>query len=258
MDQLSIHHKDVLMKMFMYSLDGCARKWYRTLPTSSISSLKDFHDSFYSYCKRIYLAECLFEHCCRGYALYIQGLVVDSSSSKDEVGGYAMKNEEDLLSSSNSVLQEEIFQNSVIKVDDSIIEQKSSSLEIDQDAPIYDKYNDDKANVVSFDITSNVNIAPYFYEGQPVFDEYLDEELQTSTLTRNQEHFYDVHKDILEQQIATSAFVDIFNNDILFDSNRLGVEEGSDKELLEPFIQSSSVEQYFSEISQLGFTEDKQ
>ena len=25
MDQLSIHHEDVLMKMFMYSLDGCAR-----------------------------------------------------------------------------------------------------------------------------------------------------------------------------------------------------------------------------------------
>ena len=26
MDQLSIHHEDVLMKMFMYSLDGCARQ----------------------------------------------------------------------------------------------------------------------------------------------------------------------------------------------------------------------------------------
>ena len=102
-------------------------------------------------------------------------------------------------------------------------------MEIDQDAPIYDKYNDDKADVVSFDITSNINIAPDFYEGQHVFDEYLDEELQTCTLTCNEEHFYDVHKDILEQQIATSAFVDIFNNDILFDNNRSGVEEGSDK-----------------------------
>ena len=82
--------------------------------------------------------------------------------------------------------------------------------------------------------------------------------MHTCTLTYNEEHFYDVHKDILEQQIATSAFVDIFNNDLLFDSNRSGVEEASDKELLEPFIQSSLVEQYFSEISQLGFTEDKQ
>ena len=69
-----------------------------------------------------------------------------------------------------------------------------------------------------------------------MFNEYLDEELQTYTLTCNEEHFYDVHKDILEQQIATSVFVDIFNNDLLFDSNRSGVEEGSDKELLEPFI----------------------
>ena len=54
MDQLSIHHEYVLVKMFMYSLDGSARKWYRTLPPSSISSLKDFHDTFNSYYKRIY------------------------------------------------------------------------------------------------------------------------------------------------------------------------------------------------------------
>ena len=114
--QLSIHHEDVLMKMFMYSLDGCVRQWYITLPASSISSLKDFHDAFYSYCRRIYPAECLFEHCCRGYALYIQCLVVDSSSSKDEVGGYAMKREEDLLSSSNSILQQEFFKILILKL----------------------------------------------------------------------------------------------------------------------------------------------
>ena len=61
MDQLGIHHEDVLMKMFMYSLDGSARKWYRNLPPSSISSLKDFHDTFNSYYKRIYPDECIFE-----------------------------------------------------------------------------------------------------------------------------------------------------------------------------------------------------
>ena len=32
MDQLDIHHEDVLMKMFMYSLEGDARGWYRSLP----------------------------------------------------------------------------------------------------------------------------------------------------------------------------------------------------------------------------------
>ena len=99
--------------------------------------MKYFHDAFYSYCKRIYPAECLFDHCCRGYALYIQGLVANSFRSKDEASGYAMKKEEDLLSSSNSVLQQEIFQNYDINVDDGIVEQKSSSLEIDQNAPFY-------------------------------------------------------------------------------------------------------------------------
>jgi len=74
MNQLNVHHEDVLMKMFMYSLDGYARKWYKTLPASSISSLKDFHDAFYSYCKRIYPAERHFQHCCEGYALYMQNL----------------------------------------------------------------------------------------------------------------------------------------------------------------------------------------
>jgi hypothetical protein len=36
MQQLDIHHEDILMKMFMYSLDGDARKWYFSLPPSNI------------------------------------------------------------------------------------------------------------------------------------------------------------------------------------------------------------------------------
>jgi len=43
MQQLDIHHENILMKMFMYSLDGDARKWYFLLPPSIILSLKDFH-----------------------------------------------------------------------------------------------------------------------------------------------------------------------------------------------------------------------
>jgi hypothetical protein len=39
MHQLGIHHEDVLMNMFMYSLDGDAHKWYQSLPPTSISSL---------------------------------------------------------------------------------------------------------------------------------------------------------------------------------------------------------------------------
>ena len=63
MQQLDIHHEDILMKLFMYSLEGDVRKWYRTLPASSISSLTDFHDVFYSHCKKVYPAERLFENC---------------------------------------------------------------------------------------------------------------------------------------------------------------------------------------------------
>ena len=40
MHQWEIHHEDVLMKMFMLSLDGDAREWYRSLPPTSISSLE--------------------------------------------------------------------------------------------------------------------------------------------------------------------------------------------------------------------------
>ena len=102
--------------MFMYSLDDHARQWYITLPPSIISSLKDFHDAFYSYCKRIYPAECLFEHCCRGYELYIQGLETDFSSSKDEAGGYDMKKEEALLSSSILFYIKKFFKIMILKL----------------------------------------------------------------------------------------------------------------------------------------------
>jgi hypothetical protein len=40
MAQLNIHDEYVLMKMFMYSLEGDACEWYRSLPPSIIFSLK--------------------------------------------------------------------------------------------------------------------------------------------------------------------------------------------------------------------------
>jgi hypothetical protein len=100
-------------------LENYARQWYKTLPASSISSLEDFHDAFYSYCKRIYPAEKLFEHCCEGYALYIHNLAVDASSSADEGDGYIEEEEEDSLSdisSSKSILQQEDFQQRILRL----------------------------------------------------------------------------------------------------------------------------------------------
>ena len=67
MNQLGIHHEDVLLKMFMYSLEENARQWYQSLPISSISSIKYFHASFYVYCKRIYSTDLLLEDCCEQF-----------------------------------------------------------------------------------------------------------------------------------------------------------------------------------------------
>jgi hypothetical protein len=46
MDELNIHHEDVLMKLFMFLLERDARLWYKDLPHSSIPSLKHFHIFF--------------------------------------------------------------------------------------------------------------------------------------------------------------------------------------------------------------------
>jgi hypothetical protein len=119
-DQLDVYHEDDIMKMFVYSLEGDARQWYQSLPISSISSLKDFHVAFHSYCKRIYPVERLFEHCCEGYVLYTQNFVDCSSSSADEGDDNIEEEEEDSLSaisSSNYVLQWEKFQQSDIEID---------------------------------------------------------------------------------------------------------------------------------------------
>jgi hypothetical protein len=64
MDKLDIYHEDVLMKLFMFSLGGDTRLWYKSLSPSSISSLKEFHTAFHQHCKRIYSAKLLFEDCC--------------------------------------------------------------------------------------------------------------------------------------------------------------------------------------------------
>ena len=205
MDQLNIHHEYVLMKMFMYSLDGSARKWYRTLPPSSISSLKNFHDTFNSYYKRIYPHECILEDFCRGYALSMQRLEADFSSREDEADDYDIKKEEDSLSSSNSVSQEEIFQNS----DESIIEQKSLSLEIDQNALLYDE----DIKILDLELPNeDINISvepqgedikvldldqhqPIYSEDIPIYDEYPDEIEQIPTLAsvdlRSSQQMYD-------------------------------------------------------------------
>jgi hypothetical protein len=40
MHQMGIFHEDVLMKMFMFYLEGDARQWYKYLPPGSVSYLR--------------------------------------------------------------------------------------------------------------------------------------------------------------------------------------------------------------------------
>jgi hypothetical protein len=64
MEELNVHHEDVLMKLFMFSLEKDVRLWYKYFPRSSIPSLRYFYTLFHQHCKRIYVAEILFEDCC--------------------------------------------------------------------------------------------------------------------------------------------------------------------------------------------------
>jgi hypothetical protein len=88
MDQLDFYHEDVLMKMFMHSLDGDARQWYFSLPHSSISSLKEFHSAFKEHYKRYFSAEFLLENCCEEFEKDIQHTVSVSSYYKVEIDVY--------------------------------------------------------------------------------------------------------------------------------------------------------------------------
>jgi hypothetical protein len=85
MHQLGIYHEYVLMKMFMYSLEGDAHEWYISLSPSSISSLKEFHTTFHNHCKKYFPAESLFEHCCEEFESSLQHREVCSCNSEEEM-----------------------------------------------------------------------------------------------------------------------------------------------------------------------------
>jgi hypothetical protein len=149
---------------------------------SSISSLEDFHDAFYSYCKRIYPAERLFEHCCEGYALYTQNFVDYSSSSADEGDDNVEEEEEDSLStisSSNFVLQQEDFQQSDIEVDnndtlDAFGINPNVSNSSDYDTEVVPNMFED--HIVDDYIHKSSSLSLEFYHAAPVYDEYSDDE----------------------------------------------------------------------------------
>jgi hypothetical protein len=84
MHQWEIHHEDVLMKMFMFSLDGDVREWYQSLPPASISSLEQFHAAFNKHCQRYYSSELICHNCCEEYEDHDQDMVVSNEGCEDE------------------------------------------------------------------------------------------------------------------------------------------------------------------------------
>jgi hypothetical protein len=84
MEELNVHHKDVLMKMFMFTLGKDARLWYKYLTHSSIPSLKCFHALFHQHCRRIYPAEILFEDCCNTCPLKEEERIEISQVDEDD------------------------------------------------------------------------------------------------------------------------------------------------------------------------------
>jgi hypothetical protein len=85
MDQLDIYHEDVLMKMFMHSLEGDARQWYFPLPHSNISSLREFYSTFNEHYKMYSSVHFLFENCCEEFQKNIQHTIGIYSNCKVEI-----------------------------------------------------------------------------------------------------------------------------------------------------------------------------
>jgi hypothetical protein len=183
MDQQNIHHEDVLMKMFMYSLEGEARQWYRSLPISSLSSLKDFHAIFHSYCKRIYPVELLLHDCCE----QIKSLSTnDWENFSDEIHeGICQKNEakvgfdsfqdvscnlsgdhhEDLVAASSCEDQLFIEENFVVNhLEDHTAYSSSLPLDMYQSSPVFDEYDND-IRVLDPEVHDVEQFEQQFHEG---------------------------------------------------------------------------------------------
>jgi hypothetical protein len=84
MHQWEIHHEDILLKMFMFSLAGDAHEWYLSLPPASISSLGEFHAAFNAHCQKLYPSELICYSCCEGYDDCIQDIVDSEAGCEDE------------------------------------------------------------------------------------------------------------------------------------------------------------------------------
>jgi hypothetical protein len=84
MHQWDIHQEDVLLKMFMFSIVGDARKWYHSLTPTSISSLREFHAASSRHCQRHYSSELICHNCCEEYEVHDQDVAMYYEICEDE------------------------------------------------------------------------------------------------------------------------------------------------------------------------------
>jgi hypothetical protein len=180
MQQLDIHHEDILMKMFMYSLDGDARKRYFSLPPSNISSLKDFHRVFNEHCKRFYPSKSICHNCCEGYVECAQDLLDFFVEYKDEKDFIHSPNE---IIKNTHVFGEDNIHN-FVSYGNHVYEQLQATIIVVLEMDIFNNYILDEITVLEVD---------HRYEGQSIFDEYSsDDEQQTYPIF---DHYEDMEDD---------------------------------------------------------------
>jgi hypothetical protein len=212
MDQLDIHHEDVLMKMFMYSLEGDARGWYRSLPPSSISSLQEFHTMFHHHFKIFYPDDLLFENCCKEFEFYIQHSFSNSSGYKDEA---------------EKTIEHVEEESSPCKTFSSSLVLKEESIDCFNDKDVGDS-NIVDTFVLDPNVSSSFEAAPNFHEDQVVSFKYSDakELMYTST--------YDSYENDAchEEIVAEEDFPRVFQ-EVSYDVFSPVIEEKDDKQVPE-------------------------
>jgi hypothetical protein len=180
MQQLDIHHEDILMKMFMYSLDGDARKCYFSLPPSNISSLKDFHRVLNEHYKKFYPSKSICHNCCEGYVECAQDLLDCSTEYKYENDFIHCPNE----SIKNTLVFGEDNIHKFVSNENHVYEQLEATFTVVPKMDIFNNYILDEVTILEVD---------HRYEGQPVFDEYsTDDEKQDYPIF---DHYEDMEHD---------------------------------------------------------------
>jgi hypothetical protein len=84
MHQWEIHHQDVLLNIFMFSLARDAHEWYHSFPPTSVSSLEQFHAAFNTHSQRYYSCKLIYHKYCEEYRDGVWDIVRSCERCEDE------------------------------------------------------------------------------------------------------------------------------------------------------------------------------